>query len=56
MLALCVAASSAFSPTIGVATPLATRAAAPVMADRKYIQFDETTVFESREVSYNRQP
>lgn len=55
MLALFAASSVAFSPA-GFAAPVATRAAAPLMADRKYINFDEDIVFEAREVSYTRKP
>ena len=58
MLALCLAASSAFAPPSGVvAAPAAARIATPVMAaNRKYISLDEDTVFEAREVSIARKP
>ena len=58
MLALCLAASSAFaplSPAPRVVAPAA-RAAAPLMADRKFINFDEETIFEAREISVQRKP
>ena len=57
MLALCVAASSTFVPLSSGVVPLhATRAAAPLMADRKFWAFDEETIFEAREISETRKP
>ena len=55
---LCLAASSAFVPlSSGVTTPHAVRAAGPLMAaDRKFVSFDEQTIFEAREISEARKP
>jgi len=58
MLSLFFVATSAFAPAPSVpALPRSLRAAAsPVMADRKVYGFDDTTVFEAREVSVKRKP
>ena len=58
MLALCVVTSTAFAPmSSGVATPHAARAVAPMMAaERKLVAFDESVIFEAREVSNPRKP
>ena len=58
MLALSLAASVAFAPMGGhVAAPNAARAVMPSMAaNRKFVAFDEDTIFEAREISVNRKP
>lgn len=57
MLAVCLAASTAFAPSSGVVAPSAARVAAPMMAgNRKMISFDESVVFEAREVNIPRKP
>ena len=56
MLSL-LAASSSFMPVGVPAAPQLARAAAPIMAaDRKFIGFNEDTIFEARELSTPRKP